>query len=234
MKKVKISYACPIKWDDMQDLDDKSKFCGSCKMKVQDFSKDTELDTAGVHCGRFRMDQVESINRTFNFDPRQVFVVSLFSLLGMTTPLAAQSNIDSASTGFQSQQIKQQSIILTGYVKDSSTNEGIPFANVIIKDPDGGVITGGSSDIDGRFTITVSRELLSVEGVVVQVSVIGYGSKTLAAPEVTSETLKLDISLSASASEMTTGIVILGGLNAIDPDEKTTFDNEDHKTNYRQ
>ncbi len=231
-KKVNISYACPIKWDDMQSLDDKSKFCGSCKMKVHDFTKDTELNTTGIHCGRFRMDQVESINRSFSFNPKQVFVVSLFSLLGMTAPLAAQSNSDSTLID-SSQVISKEFIKLKGVVRDKKTQEGIVFSNVVIKDGAGGIVQGGSTDLNGNFELDILHEFLEKEDFIIEVSVIGYSS-------VRKEYLKgqeVSASFDFYLTESDEHLGIVGGIyhQPFDPNGTTSFDSEDiHESPNRQ
>lgn len=47
-----------------------------------------------------------------------------------------------------------QSIIVSGTVKDSSTGEGVPFASIQLK----GTMTGGSTDADGYYTISVPAD----------------------------------------------------------------------------
>ncbi len=229
-KKVKISYACPIPWETMKDVDDKYKYCGTCKLNVRDFTKEDELDTAGTHCGRFRMDQVESINRTFSFNPKQVFVVSLLSLLGMAAPLAGQSEADSASAKTE---VKKEVMSLKGFVSDSLTGEGIPFANVVIKNKDGSILAGGASEIDGSFTITISRNLLEVDGTIVEVTVIGYESKKMRTPPIKNGTVKLDFSL--NASDEIIEVIVFGQLSPISSDPGKTFSAEDiRESPYRQ
>ncbi len=231
-KKVKISYACPIKWDQMKSIDAKSKFCDSCKMKVQDFTKDNDLNIVGTHCGRFRMDQVESINRSFSFNPKQVFVVSLFSLLGMTAPLAAQSSND--STISEVQVLNQDTITLGGSVRDSTNNEGIPFANIVIKRADGTIIAGGSSDFDGGFKIKVAHEFLKEKDITIEVSVLGYTTKKIDAPNIKSDLINLDITLNEGTEELIQ-IQVIGLISPIYPDQGKIFNSEDiRESPYRQ
>lgn len=53
---------------------------------------------------------------------------------------------------------------LRGVVTDAKTGETVPFANVVIKDASGSVITGGSTDIDGKYNINpVSPGTYTVE-----------------------------------------------------------------------
>ncbi len=232
VKKVNISYACPIKWDSMQSIDAKSKFCDSCKIKVQDFTKDTELHTSGIHCGRFRMDQVESIDRTFSFNPRQVFVVSLLSLLGMTTPIAAQTASDFRTA--QSIIAKEAIITIRGIMKDSTTNEGVPFANVVIKKADGTIVAGGPTNFDGEVEINVSQKYLLEEGTTIEVSVLGYATKKMEVPIIESNVMTLEVRLGEALGELEK-VHVLGGCNIIDDNSSKRFDSEEiRESPYRQ
>ncbi len=42
---------------------------------------------------------------------------------------------------------------LRGKVTNAETGEGVPFANIVIKDQGGATITGGSTDFDGKYNI---------------------------------------------------------------------------------
>ncbi len=231
-KKVKISYACPIKWDEMKSLDDKNRFCSSCKLNVRDFTKDSNLNIEGTHCGRFRMDQVESINRSFSFNPTQVFVVSLFSLLGMTAPLAAQINTDSTSVS-PIQVISSDFIKLKGVIKDKKTNDVIPFVNVVIKDKAGGIVAGAATDLDGKFTIDILRKFLEKEDFSIEISVIGYTKIRMNHLKSHDISASLNFYLIESHDELS----IVGGcyFQPFDPNGTTSFDSEDiHESPYRQ
>ncbi len=61
-----------------------------------------------------------------------------------------------------------------GIVLDSKTGEGIPFANVVAKGPDGGIVGGVASEIDGRFKLEINSPARTLE-----VSVLGYSTLTL-------------------------------------------------------
>lgn len=200
-------------------------------MKVQDFTKDTELKTGGVHCGRFRMDQVESINRTFRFNPKQVFVVSLLSLVGMAAPLAGQSVRD--TTVPEIRNVKKDVLSLTGFVHDRKTDEGIPFANILIKNKHGEVIIGGISNIDGSYSIMVTRDLLEEPEVKVEVSVIGYYTVKYPEFNLYSDSINLNMNLIANEGELIE--VIVTGNHSGDPVGTKTFDSEDiRESPYRQ
>tara|TARA_R110000850_G_scaffold184838_2_gene310568 strand:+ start:174 stop:1031 length:858 start_codon:yes stop_codon:yes gene_type:complete len=236
-KKVKISYACPIKWDAMESLDDKNKFCGSCKMKVQDFTKDSELNTASVHCGRFRMNQVESINRTFSFNPKQVFVVSLFSLLGMTTPLAAQNEpIKIPSKSITS--VLKQDFTLSGKVKNLETNQPIEGVRVSVSNSTGRLFTT-RSDSSGFFSIELIGYSVLDGDLKFWISKEGFVSTNLRASELPKDLSIAEISIIPNPKSEVIQILSVRGLMVHSvtiryPYLDGKIYNEDLKTNYRQ
>ncbi len=93
---------------------------------------------------------------------------------------------------------------LRGYVTDIKTGEGIPFANVVIKDSAGAVIAGGASDIDGRYTINpLNPGLYDVE-----VAVIGYATITLKDISIKSNAVALkNFKLQEATNELTEVVV---------------------------
>lgn len=56
-----------------------------------------------------------------------------------------------------------------GLVVDAKTSEAIPFANVVALSPQGAMIAGGTSDIDGNFSLEVNQAAQRLE-----VSFLGY------------------------------------------------------------
>ena len=65
-----------------------------------------------------------------------------------------------------------------GVVIDAKTGEAIPFANVVAKDKDGGLVGGAASDIDGRFKLDINSPATMLE-----ISVIGYSTYRLSPVE---------------------------------------------------
>ncbi len=59
---------------------------------------------------------------------------------------------------------------LRGTITDQKTGEGVPFANVVVKDAAGGIVGGNSTDFDGKYNINpITAGTYDVE-----VSVLGY------------------------------------------------------------
>lgn len=64
---------------------------------------------------------------------------------------------------------------LRGLVSDAKTGEGIPFANVTVKDQSGNTITGATTDFDGKYNINP----LNPGTFDVTVSFVGYTTQTV-------------------------------------------------------
>lgn len=64
IKNVNLSFCCKEDWNGFASIDDKTRFCGSCKHKVVDFTNANEsefnqLIASGEKiCGRFKRSQV--------------------------------------------------------------------------------------------------------------------------------------------------------------------------------
>ena len=86
-------------------------------------------------------------------------------LLIMCMILTAQGLVFSQGTGS-----------LSGTVKDKTTGETIPFANVAILSSGGTMVTGGQTDFDGKYVIRA----ISPGTYTLQVSCIGYTTQKMA------------------------------------------------------
>ena len=169
-KKVHLGYACPIPWDDMLSTGDKERFCTHCQKKIRDFSKDMSPHVSGVECGRFSLSQVGSISRQFRPGPGLIATFSLAAILGLA-PHNAQAQTEGEKTEHY---ISPMTYRLTGLVTDQKTGEAIPYANVILREPDGAIILGVTTVMDGTFKLEFSEEGLDMEKLVVEISSFGY------------------------------------------------------------
>lgn len=236
-KKVNISYACPIKWDTMQSLDDKTKFCGSCKMKVQDFTKETNLNTAGVHCGRFRMDQIGSLNSVHILSSRQVLTLSLFSLLGMTAPVLAQNtivNIPSKSITT----VLQKDFTLKGNVKHSKSSESVEGVEIIVSNSVENLYSTKTDSL-GNFSIELTGYSVLDGDLKIRFIKDGYSATTINSKDISRGNSIAEISiLPNSQSVIIKELTVRGGTTGtLIIDSASLSGKVDHeiiKTNYRQ
>lgn len=90
-----------------------------------------------------------------------------------------------------------QSLTVSGIVTDSTTGEGVPFASIQIK----GTMTGGSTDGDGYYTISVPAD-----GILV-FSSVGYETQEVAV----SGKAKLDVALNPDKHLLEETIVVAFG-----------------------
>lgn len=236
-KKVKIKYACPIKWDEMKSIDAKSKFCDSCKMKVHDFTRDGDLNTDGVHCGRFRGDQVESINRTFSFNPTLLFLTLILSLLGITKSLYAQSDlINIPSKSIES--VLTQNFTFIGLIKHSETSQPLVDVKITVENSFDSLFSI-TSDSLGTFSITLLNHSILDGNLKLCFSKDGFKSTSINAHGLLNDTPIIEVSLVPNSEYVPEIIFINIGLKGQKdtiqhPFLNRTFYTEDFKTNYRQ
>ncbi len=236
-KKVKISYACSIKWDSMQSIDAKSKFCDSCKIKVQDFTKDTELNTSGIHCGHFRADQVESFNRTFSFNTHQVLTFSLFSLLGLSLSTTAQNVPVEIPTKTVTAELKKD-FKLDGQVKHGESNQAIQGVTIIISNSLERLYKT-ETDSTGKFSIELLGYSVLHGDLKVMFIKEGFNTSSINSKDVSKGSSIVEISIIPdSKSEIIQILTVRGGTSgtvAISADSLSgSFDNDALKTSYRQ
>ncbi len=93
---------------------------------------------------------------------------------------------------------------ISGIVKDKSTGETLPGANVIIK----GTITGGVTDFDGRYVI----EKVTAGNVEVEASFIGYVAQPIKVTVVAGQTATINFNLATDAIALAETVVIGYGI----------------------
>ncbi|WP_417601571.1 carboxypeptidase-like regulatory domain-containing protein [Owenweeksia hongkongensis] len=234
-KKVNINFTCPISWESMKSINDKERFCNKCSKKVSDFSKDKTIDTANPECGMFRTDQVNIVTRTFNLGKREILTLSLISFLGLG-PIATKAQVNSQDSIKTSQSDTLKPFRFTGTVKDKGSSEALAYANIILKYESGQIITGASTDIDGKFSIEMDASI-NLNEVMVEITSIGYTSLKLALKEAdfNETTLQFDLNL-FELDETIMGDFIIIVDSPKDPTlyHSKTFDSEDIKGAYRR
>src|SRR5260221_10600512 len=61
---VRLSFCCPEDWSRFKSIDERTRFCQSCKHQVVDFTNATQSDfdramnSGGKACGRFKRSQM--------------------------------------------------------------------------------------------------------------------------------------------------------------------------------
>jgi len=93
---------------------------------------------------------------------------------------------------------RAQSATLTGTVSDESDGLPLPGANVILLDAAGAQVTGGATDIDGRYTI----RQIPAGAYTVRVRFVGYLETDIAVTLAAGETRTLDIALPQGGFEL--------------------------------
>lgn len=141
-------------------------------------------------------------------------VAGLALTLGISGNAAAQTMDTIGTQRVASEDATQKpfNVRLTGVIKDSLTEEPLPFVNVIIKQ-DGKQVTAGVTDFDGIFTIAVPSGVFDME-----ISSIGYNKYVrtgITIPEGKNRVELEDVVLVWNGPEMMEGIIIEGGSSPI-------------------
>ncbi len=190
---LKIDNPCSEDWDTMTE-NELGKFCSSCSKNVTDFTSLSNSEILAIydkspvkHCGRLTKSQLEKvfiqeeINRPTNILKVAAGLVLAFiskEAISSTTKFNSKPNVvnldvnnNSINSSNNPRVVAQDSLqnSIEGLIIDSSNDDPMPFANVIIK----GTNIATVSDFDGRFKLQIP-DSNKVEQLVVVVSSIGY------------------------------------------------------------
>ncbi len=91
---VHIKYACLENWSEMRPVQG-GRMCDRCAHKVVDYSLSSGRIEADGGCGRFRLDQVESVRRTLRVSQWAGWSMGLLAFLGLLdgSEAAAQTEV---------------------------------------------------------------------------------------------------------------------------------------------
>ena len=190
---LKINKPCSEDWDTMTE-NEQGRFCSSCSKNVTDFTSLSNSEILAIydkspvkHCGRLTKAQLEngilleSRQKHTNFlKVAAGLILALISKDAISSNVKAkptprfvvQNTINPDSKSNNNINIVEQDSLqntLKGMLIDSSNNDPMPFAKVVIK----GTKIGVSSDFDGRFTLQIP-DSIKTEKLMIVVSSIGY------------------------------------------------------------
>ena len=88
-----INFTCDKKWDEMDSLSHNTKYCIDCKKNVRDYST-VQNDSIEVEtqCGKFKLSQIDSFNRSITLNSSSLIQISLIALLGISLPNEIKAN----------------------------------------------------------------------------------------------------------------------------------------------
>lgn len=172
--KVYIPEPCREDWGKMDLVDINQRHCQSCEKVVTDFTNMSDvqignhLRKGGNLCGRFRASQLDrpiAIGGPRRFSGLRAAAAASglflsFPAVAQSLPVEPTSHVlTTEKAGVevgkpnQIQSLKAGSVTITGLVTDGS-GEVLIGASVLLK----GTTTGSVTDIDGRYSITVSAD----------------------------------------------------------------------------
>jgi len=205
MNKYKITSPCTQDWNAMQRVDG-GRFCKHCNKTVHDLTDGKDFippTTNETFCGRI-IDETAAVPKKISFS-RLIFwqrIVRLSPLLaslllGKTaysqtkdTIIYSKEKIDIKT---QEQEVKGK-IEISGKLRDKTTLEGIPFADVLIYQ---GVdqLTVGITDINGLFKIILDTSVIKGKTIDVRVAYVGYEGLILKDIPISKKDFVIDLKL---------------------------------------
>ncbi len=177
MKKITLHYACPIKWDEMTDSAERSKFCIKCNEHVVDFTKKTEIDTTGVKCGKFRMDQINHIQRSFTIGKSHVVAFSIFSILGLAPVTGLSQDASNGDNKAITEMVTDSTFHLKGVVRDSRWGHTMEGAKIVIRQTNGQILQELETNFNGKFYVDVPSDKLKNGDIIIEVTLPGFELK---------------------------------------------------------
>lgn len=195
VKKINLSNLkkCNQVWTDMP-INERGRLCLKCSNTIIDFRSLTDSQIAETHlfsehkvCGLYNKKQLQETTKRVKeqkLNKWNSFYLGLFSFLSFNSYGQESSetvkieqtekkynsiNKEVIKNKSESQSVVKDSIIISGKMTDEN-NEPLPGGNVIIK----GTRIGASSDFDGFYTLSVTKELASLKKLTLIYSYIGY------------------------------------------------------------
>ncbi len=215
---LRIPEPCNEKWENMTPTPN-GRFCHVCEREILDFTQLShrelaqKLDNNENICGRF-LDSQLNVD-LYSLKHKKVkdagILLTLTSIMAATLPTFAQK--DTISTQIENRsdyktdtafinKVKNlpNSVLVEGIVKESVTNEPIPFVSVYQKGIKIEVIT----DFEGHFKIYTNKKHPE-DTVILRIGTLGYESQEIVLkPGVT----KLNVTMKEAPPKFTTGIVV--------------------------
>ncbi|MBI1268119.1 MAG: hypothetical protein GC193_11895 [Cryomorphaceae bacterium] len=235
-KKIDLDFACDQKWDEMTHLDKSTRFCLHCSKKVVDYAG-TNLSEIKSECGRFSLNQVNTLRRQFTYRNLNPVAMSVLAVLGLTVVSNEMHGQVSAQQTWQTQQ-QIGKIQLTGMVKDKETNQLLPFTKVEVVLGDS-LISKAITDEEGKFSVEIAEHKSKLEDLKIVFSRVGYQNDSIQSVILPHELLDKEVVVDIEAMLELEPIEIVGkkpqhekymtsGLIKISPEKRVL--SEDEKT----
>ena len=167
--KLGIQYSCPVKWDQLKTLEDKTRFCDLCSKRIYDFqiASDCEIEEImkgeGSVCAKVPVSKLEQ-----SITPFQKVLLALVICFSGTL-----FKVDFAYGQEVENQVIQKDTVsgtwkITGKVIEESTGEELIGCRIFAIGVENGYALSG---IDGHFSIDIPE---TVDSVLLCIEFIGY------------------------------------------------------------
>lgn len=222
--KVSIPNPCHEDWHKMTPTQ-KGRFCHSCDKEVEDLTHLSRIElgkylaTHDLKCVKFRTRHidVDLEEAKGGFTSGRKLVAAAAASLMWNVSIAQNDTVEDVShvnlleqTILREKEVEVVPTSLTdtirGVVLDSATNSPIPFANVILSN-NGVMVTGVTTDFDGKFAITYNQA--EGDSLVLQVSSMGFANQTVPIYLIKNEMNVILFEVPLGEANMTMGMVLI-------------------------
>jgi len=213
MLQYTLKSPCHQNWDKMTSTT-QGKFCAHCQKQVYDLTnKKTVANLPQNFCGRIESYKVtqEISFRKLLLKQNPIRFIAIYLLLLFTKNIKAQVPND---VTFEPEIFPPQNaddsvtkmITISGVLLDEKTKETIPFGNVVIYNDTKTQLGVSTTDIDGKYSITLP--IAAIHGKTLSIKAVYVGYKAAMIVKVPIKSLKQNISLSMGSTE--DGIMLVG------------------------
>lgn len=203
--KLQQIHSCPMKWEQMTNLDERTKFCQLCTKKIHDFSNASNEEIRDVMKGQSSVCAKVPVSKLQEsitpFQKVLLAMVICFSGTLFTVDFAYGQELSS----YSSIQEKDSVWTIKGNVKDDNISEGLIGVRIRVENQNFGTLT----DLEGNFVLEVPTSLGSVS---LSIEYIGYKTEKIQIQK--KDLVQLDpIILKDDMDAIVIGVII-----TIDPD----------------
>jgi hypothetical protein len=185
IQKPSIPVPCHELWE-MMDVVEKGRHCQKCDKTILDFTNTSDHDlsqvlaqTTGSICGRFKRGQLVQTVEPSQMQLLRRFCVAAIIVFGtslFTMSSAVANKIQEHLTPVFNEAITVVDgfVVIKGTITDHQTGDPIPFAAITVTNPDGSMVMGTTTDVDGQYSFKIDLNQFSKKDLQLSISVLGY------------------------------------------------------------
>jgi hypothetical protein len=212
-----ITKPCTQNWDEMTPTNN-GRFCLHCQKEVYDLASGINPpNTLNEFCGRIKVNppikEISYKKHTWQQSPFKFIILSVLMLFTRNIKAQLLNKVDTTGGNNIDQNRDDtitKTISISGTLIDEKTKETMPFANIIVLDSLGNILSKRITDIDGQYRHQIDKVLIKGKSISIKASYEGYD--TVIVKDVPINSFKRNITICADkrpgSSIMAVGAVI--------------------------